>query len=239
MVLPDLKNSESKKAQVTNMFNSISDRYDFLNHVLSFGIDFWWRKKAIHLLKTLPHDVILDVATGTADLAIQSASLSPKKIVGIDVSDGMLEIGRKKINKRKLEHIIELKKGDSECIQFEDNFFDAVTVGFGVRNFENLEIGLAEMLRVVKPGGRIVILEFSKPVNFLFKYLYKFYFSAILPFIGKKISNNTLAYEYLPQSVYNFPNGNNFVTILNRLGYKNVECSTLTFGISTLYWGSK
>lgn len=190
-------------------------------------------------MKELQPKTILDVATGTGDFAIEALNLNPDKIVGVDISEGMLEVGRQKMRAKKVDHIIDLRLGDSENLPFEDNFFDALIVAFGVRNFENLERGLAEMLRVVKPGGRIVILEFSRPSKFPMKQLYKVYFTAILPLVGRWISKDQSAYQYLPESVQAFPDGNDFIKILSTIGYKNPQCNSLTFGISSLYWGTK
>jgi demethylmenaquinone methyltransferase / 2-methoxy-6-polyprenyl-1,4-benzoquinol methylase len=239
VVVPYKEDSSAKKQQVARMFDSISGRYDFLNHFLSLGIDIIWRRKAIALLKDLQPKVILDVATGTGDFSIEALSLHPEKIIGVDISEGMLDVGRKKMLEKKLEKIIELRSGDSENLPFGDNFFDAVIVAFGVRNFENLERGLAEMLRVVRPGGRVVVLEFSRPTKFPMKQLYNVYFTSILPRIGRWISRDQAAYRYLPESVQAFPDGKDFVKILSDLGYKNPQCDPLTFGISSLYWGSK
>jgi demethylmenaquinone methyltransferase/2-methoxy-6-polyprenyl-1,4-benzoquinol methylase len=239
MVVPYKEDTSAKKQQVARMFNSISHRYDFLNHFLSLGIDIIWRRKAIKLLKELHPKTILDIATGTGDLAIEALTLKPEKIVGVDISEGMLEVGRRKMRERSLDDIIQLTLGDSENLPFTDNYFDAAVVAFGVRNFENLERGLAEMLRVVKPGGRIVILEMSRPSKFPMKQLYKVYFTAILPVIGRWISKDQAAYRYLPESVQAFPDGDQLVKILANTGYKNPQCNPLTFGISTLYWGSK
>lgn len=235
------KDSElSKKQQVADMFNSIAFRYDFLNRFLSGGIDIYWRKKAIRELKALNPSRILDVATGTADVAIMMTRyLHPGKITGIDISAGMLEVGRKKIERLKLSDKIELLSGDSESIQFPDNTFDAVTVAFGVRNFEHLEKGLQEMLRVLKPGGRLVILEFSKPRQRSFKSLYNIYLKLVAPGIGRWISKNRQAYQYLNESVKAFPEGNDFIEILNRTGYSNTSLQTLSLGICSIYCGSK
>jgi demethylmenaquinone methyltransferase/2-methoxy-6-polyprenyl-1,4-benzoquinol methylase len=229
----------AKKEQVAKMFDNISARYDLLNHLLSLGIDIQWRKKAINLLKSKKPKLILDVATGTADFAIQALSLKPEKVTGVDISEGMLEVGRAKINKKNLDHIISLEKGDSENLQFEDNKFDAVIVAFGVRNFENLESGLANMLRVLKKDGKVVILEFSKPMSFPFKQIYNFYFKTILPIIGNVISKDSSAYTYLPESVQAFPQGSKFLEILNRTGFNQTECIPLTFGICSIYTGIK
>jgi len=239
MVVPYKEEQTGKKQQVATMFDRISGRYDFLNHFLSLGIDIGWRKKAIKELVSLQPKLLLDVATGTGDFALQALSLKPEKIIGVDISEGMLTVGRKKVCKRREDHRVELIGGDSENLPFEGNKFDAVIVGFGVRNFENLEKGLAEMLRVVRPGGKVVILEFSKPTRFPFKQLYNFYFKFILPRIGRWVSSEKAAYTYLPESVEAFPDGQQFVDILIRLGYKNTSCKPLTFGISSLYIGTK
>jgi len=238
-VIPYKEEELGKKEQVALMFNNISPRYDLLNHLLSLGIDIQWRKKAIKLLKPLNPKVILDVATGTADFAIQSLSLKPDKVTGIDISDGMLEIGRAKIRKKNLVDIITLENGDSENLRFGDNKFDAVIVAFGVRNFENLENGLASMHRVLKKGGKVVILEFSRPASFPFKQIYNFYFKSILPIIGNVISKDNSAYTYLPESVQAFPQGAVFLDILNKTGFNQTECIPLTFGICSIYTGVK
>ena len=239
MVVPYKEDSSAKKQQVAKMFISISDRYDFLNHFLSLGIDILWRRKAISLLKEIQPKVILDVATGTGDFSIEALRLKPQKIIGVDISEGMLDVGRRKMREKKIDHIIQLQSGDSENIPFADNFFDAVIVAFGVRNFENLERGLSEMLRVAKPGGKVVILEFSRPSKFPMKQLYNVYFTTILPLIGRWISRDQAAYRYLPESVQAFPDGNDLIKILSDVGYKNPQCNPLTFGISSLYWGTK
>lgn len=238
-VKPYKTSADSKKAQVEQMFDSIAPRYDFLNHFLSLGIDKLWRKKAIRSLAESKPKIILDVATGTADLAIAALKLNPEKVIGIDLSQLMLDVGKKKIKSAHLLDKIELMKGDSEALPFADNSFDAITVAFGVRNFENLDKGLAEMQRVLKPGGKLAVLEFSKPRNFPFKQLYNFYFNQILPAWGKWISKNQNAYAYLPESVRHFPDGNDFIAHLNKAGFKNTTCTTLTFGICSLYNGSK
>lgn len=238
-VLPYKDKKSTKKQQVADMFDNISPRYDFLNHFLSLGIDIRWRKKAIKLLKDIKPKNILDIATGTGDFAIESLSLNPDKVIGVDISEGMLNVGREKLKKRKLDSRISLESGDSENLPFEDNMFDAIIVAFGVRNFENLEKGLAEMYRVVRPGGKVVILEFSKPKRFPFKQLYNFYFKNILPTIGKTISKDNSAYTYLPESVKSFPDGIIFTSILDKLGFKNTECKPLTLGISSIYTGIK
>ena len=239
MVVPYKEERTGKKEQVARMFDNISGRYDFLNHFLSLGIDIRWRKKAIKELTEIQPKLILDVATGTGDFAIQALDLKPNKVIGIDISEGMLEVGRKKMKDRQLDHKIELRGGDSENLPFEENKFDAVIVAFGVRNFEHLEKGLAEIFRVVKPGGKVVILEFSKPSHFPFKQLYNFYFKFVLPKIGRLVSQDKAAYTYLPESVQAFPDGNDFLKILSGIGYKNAACKPLTFGISSLYTGIK
>lgn len=238
-VVPYKDKSEAKKKQLADMFDSISGKYDFLNHFLSLGIDIRWRKKAIKLLRESKPKQILDIATGTGDFAIESLALNPEKVVGLDISEGMLSVGRQKMKKKSIDHIISMQSGDSENIHFEDQSFDAVIVAFGVRNFENLEKGLSEMNRVLKPGGKAVILEFSKPTIFPFKQLYNFYFRWILPKIGKLVSKDNAAYTYLPESVNEFPYGNDFLQILNKTGYKNTTCKTLTLGISSIYVGEK
>ncbi len=238
-VVPHKDNSDTKKKQVAEMFDSISGKYDFLNHFLSLGIDIRWRKKAVKMLKDLRPKQILDIATGTGDFAIEALKLNPDKIIGVDISEGMLNVGRKKMKKKGYADIIDMQSGDSENLHFEDNKFDAVIVAFGVRNFENLEKGLSEMNRVLRPGGRAVILEFSKPTVFPFKQLYNFYFRWILPKIGKVVSKDNAAYTYLPESVNEFPYGNEFLSILEKTGYKNTKCRPLTLGISSIYVGEK
>lgn len=238
-VVPYKEDQAGKKQQVARMFDSISPKYDFLNHFLSLGIDIRWRKKAIRKLKDLNPKVILDVATGTGDFAIEALALNPNRVIGVDISEGMLDMGRKKMKALGHEAIIELRTGDSENLPFEDNKIDAVIVAFGVRNFENLEKGISEMYRVLRPGGRMVILEFSKPRSFPFKQLYNFYFNFILPKIGRLISRDPAAYTYLPESVQAFPDGEEFTRILKRIGFNQTACEPLTFGISSLYLGTK
>ena len=240
MITPYKDNKSGKKEQVAQMFNNIARRYDFLNHFLSLGIDKIWRKKAIRNLHGIPSNpVILDVATGTGDLAIAALKLNPEKVIGIDISLEMLNIGIEKIKKKKLDHIIELKKGDSENLEFESNSFDGLTVAFGVRNYENLNKGLSEMYRVIKENGKLVVLEFSKPRAFPVKQIYNFYFRYILPGIGKFISKDSSAYTYLPESVNQFPERESFVTELEKVGFKNTTFETLSFGIATLYVAKK
>ena len=221
------------------MFNNISGNYDFLNHFLSLGIDILWRKKAIKMLKQDNPKQILDIATGTGDFAIEALALDPDFVTGVDISDGMLEKGREKLKQRGLDDKIALFNGDSENLAFEDNKFDAIIVAFGVRNFENLERGLSDMKRVLRPGGKVVILEFSKPNSFPFKQLYNFYFKYILPIVGRLISKDQAAYTYLPESVGNFPDGDKFLNVLQEVGYTDTRCRPLTFGISSIYTGLK
>ena len=230
------QNGLSKEKDKTEaMFDGIAGKYDFLNHFLSAGTDIIWRKNAIQLLGNHRPRKILDVATGTADLAIAASRLNPEKITGIDLSDKMLEIGQKKLIQKNLGDHIELIKGDAENLPFESNYFDAVIVGFGVRNFENLEKGLLEMKRVLKEGGVVIILEFSNPTHFPIKQLYHFYFKAILPSVGKLVSKHRSAYTYLPQSILEFPDGNDMVDILQSLGYKHCQFKPQTMGIATIY----
>ena len=239
-VVPFRHSAEGKKKQVETMFDKIAFRYDFLNRFLSAGIDMRWRKKAIKELLSLRPRNILDVATGTGDFAITSCLLlKPEKITGIDISEGMLDIGRQKIRKYGLEQQIELLNGDSEAILFGDSSFDAVTVAFGVRNFEDLERGLSEIYRVLKPGGKLVILEFSRPSLPLVKNIYNFYMKFIAAKIGRLISKNSEAYQYLNNSVQQFPEKQTFVNILNQLGYRHSFYKTLSLGICTIYCGEK
>ena len=238
-VVPYKDASDSKKNQVAQMFNSIAGKYDFLNHFLSAGVDIYWRKKAIGLLQKSQPKQILDIATGTGDLAIEALKVNPDKITGVDISEGMLAVGREKLQKKGLSSKIELQPGDSENLQFETNTFDAITCAFGVRNFENLEKGLSEMNRVLKPGGRVVILEFSKPTAFPMKQAYNFYFKNILPVFGKVISKDQSAYTYLPESVQAFPDGKAFLQILDKVGFKQSQWQSLTFGICSIYTAIK
>lgn len=238
-VVPYKEEQASKKEQVAKMFDNISQKYDFLNHFLSLGIDKGWRKKAIKMLQPLRPKQLLDVATGTGDFAIEALKLNPDKITGIDISNGMLDMGRKKMKARGFSDKIELLSGDSENIPFANGFFDAVTVAFGVRNFENLEKGLQEINRVLKPGGMIVVLEFSKPQKFPFKTLYNFYFKFVLPKVGRLISKDKAAYTYLPESVAAFPDGEHFLNVLRKAGFNQTKCRSLTFGISSIYTGVK
>ena len=229
----------SKKEQVAEMFDNISHRYDFLNRLLSLGIDKIWRRKAIRLLKPYSPETILDIASGTGDFALAAIKIKPKKIVGVDISKGMLEIGEKKIQKRKLQHIISFQEGDSEKLNFSDEEFDAITVGFGVRNFENLNSGLKEMYRVLKHNGHVVVLEFSKPRKFPIKQLFRFYSRYIIPAAGKSISKDKRAYTYLPESVAAFPEGKAFIQILESIGFREVKSNMVSGGIATIYTGKK
>lgn len=238
-VVPRSYSGSGKKEKVEAMFDSIASKYDVLNHVLSGGIDYGWRKKVINILKNHQPKRILDVATGTGDLAIAALKLHPEKITGIDISAGMLAVGKKKIADKKQDHIIELMQADSTSMPFEDGSFDAVTVAFGVRNFENLEKGLKEMHRVLRPGGIMVILEFSQPQHFPVKQLYGLYTRKILPVIGQLLSKQRAAYEYLPESVEAFPYGARMTKIISDVGFNHTKCKSLTFGIASIYSAMK
>ncbi len=238
-VKPYGKADSTKKEEVAEMFDNISKRYDFLNHFLSLGIDKIWRRKAIRILSKSQPKVILDIATGTGDFAIAALKLKPTKVVGLDLSAGMLDVGRVKMKKKKIDHIIEMIQGDSENLPFESNYFDAFTVGFGVRNFENLEKGLGEMLRVLRPNAIGVILEFSKPKKFPVKQYFKFHSKYIIPKVGSAISKDKSAYAYLPESVAAFPEGQEFIDIMIKVGYRNVESKLVSGGIATIYYGVK
>jgi len=230
---------KSKKEEVAQMFNNISARYDFLNHFLSLGIDHIWRRKAVNKLREIQPKRILDLATGTGDFAIALLKLNPTQIIGMDISSGMLDVGKNKMKAKHVSHIIDMQLGDSENMPFEDGYFDAITVGFGVRNYEHLEKGLTEMLRVTRSGGKIVILEFSKPKRFPIKQAFGFYSRFIIPFFGKRISKDEKAYAYLPESVAAFPEGKAFTDILSKLGYNQVESTLVSGGIATIYTGIK
>ncbi len=231
---------EGKKEQVRTMFNSIAGKYDFLNHFLSLGIDHVWRKKLVNMMKQQNPRQVLDIATGTGDLAIAIAKNIPEaKIIGADISENMLEIGKQKVIKKKLDQQISMELGDSEQLKYNDGFFDAVSVAFGVRNYEDLNLGLKEMYRVTKANGAVYILEFSKPTAFPIKQLYNFYFSYILPTLGKGVSKDQSAYTYLPESVKQFPDGTDFLKHLADVGYKDVKQRKMTFGIVTIYSGLK
>lgn len=234
------KDSElGKKEQVTQMFNTISGNYDGLNRVISFGIDVKWRKKVLEIVSKCNPETVLDIATGTGDLAILMTQTKAKKVIGLDISAGMLEVGRKKIQDKNLSNTIEMVLGDSESIPYPDNSFDAITVAFGVRNFENLEKGLGEILRVLKPNGTFVILETSVPEKTPFKQGYKFYSNNILPLIGKIFSNDDSAYQYLSESASVFPYGEALNNILRKVGFIEVKAMPQTFGVATIYSASK
>jgi demethylmenaquinone methyltransferase/2-methoxy-6-polyprenyl-1,4-benzoquinol methylase len=239
MVTPYKNHSASKKDQVAEMFNNVAPQYDFLNQLLSMGIHKGWRKKSIQLLKDKKPKKILDIATGTADFAIEAMNLNPDKVIGVDISEGMLKLGVQKINKLGLQNKIELKLGDSENLPFSDNSFDAITVGFGVRNFENLEKGIADIYRVLNKDGILVILEFSKPKHFPVKQIYHFYFKYITPMVGKMFSKDKSAYTYLPESVNAFPAGEEFLSVLKKTGFKDTKDVILSFGIASIYIAKK
>jgi demethylmenaquinone methyltransferase/2-methoxy-6-polyprenyl-1,4-benzoquinol methylase len=238
-VVKPYNSDRSKKEEVAEMFNNISGRYDFLNHFLSLGIDHLWRARAVKELREINPKRILDIATGTGDFAIANLKLKPEEVVGIDISSGMLEVGKEKMKKKKVDHIVSMQLGDSEDLPFDDNYFDGLTVGFGVRNFENLEKGLAEMLRVIRPGGKAIILEFSKPKMFPIKQAFGFYSKYFIPFFGKRISKDEKAYAYLPESVAAFPEGKDFENVLEKLNYKNIKSILVSGGIATIYVGTK
>lgn len=234
------KNEEgSKKEQVAKMFNNIAPKYDLLNHTLSLGIDILWRKKAVGILKKHQPEKVLDIACGTGDFTIANIDSGASKIIGLDISEGMVNVGLKKVEKKGLSKRINLQVGDSEKINFQDNTFDGITVGFGVRNFENLEKGLSEMHRVLSPNGKVIILEFSKPKKFPIKHLYFFYFKYILPTIGRLVSKDKTAYTYLPDSVKAFPDGERFTSILEKVGFTKTCIVPCSFGIASIYIGTK
>jgi demethylmenaquinone methyltransferase / 2-methoxy-6-polyprenyl-1,4-benzoquinol methylase len=224
-----------KKDSVQKMFDDISPKYDFLNHFLSLGIDFIWRRKLVSMLSVAQPSRILDVATGTGDVAILLARLNPEQITGIDISEKMLDLARKKVTEKGLQKIISFKQSDAERIPFSDGSFDAVTVAFGVRNYEDLCKGLSEMKRVLRPGGMMLILEFSHPSATPLKQFYRFYSRFVIPFIGKLISSHSNAYRYLPESVAAFSSGIDFLRILSDLGLINCQQETLSFGIASIY----
>ncbi|MDY2587049.1 bifunctional demethylmenaquinone methyltransferase/2-methoxy-6-polyprenyl-1,4-benzoquinol methylase UbiE [Winogradskyella aquimaris] len=234
------KHSEaSKKEQVTEMFDTISKEYDGLNRVISFGIDVKWREKVVKIVGEKQPNKVLDIATGTGDLAINLAATNANEIIGLDISSGMLEVGKKKIATRKLDSIISMVIGDSENLPFENDTFDAITVAFGIRNFENLEQGLSEILRVLKPNGIFVILETSVPTNPIYRFGYNVYSKFILPTIGKLFSKDKIAYSYLSESASVFPYGEALNNILRKIGFINVEDKPQTMGVATIYTASK
>ena len=238
-IIPYQNSDLSKKGQVEKMFNNISKEYDILNRVISFGIDVSWRKKIVKILKSKNPSTILDVATGTGDLAIAMVKTNAQKIIGLDISKGMLDVGIEKIKDRNLNNTIEMVIGDSENLKYENDFFDAITVSFGVRNFESLDSGLSEIFRVLKPNGSLVILETSNPTKFPFKQFYRFYSKFILPSIGKIFSKDKVAYNYLSESSAEFPYGEKFNNILKKIGFTNVVDFPQTFGVATIYVASK
>ncbi len=238
-VVPDTASNLSKKAQVADMFNNIAGRYDFLNHFLSLGIDRGWRKKAIAEVVKIKPNTVLDVATGTGDMAIATIAAHPCKITGVDIAEQMMEIGRKKVAENNLQQAITFQLADSEQLPFPDNSFDAVMCAYGVRNFEHLDLGLTEMRRVLRPGGKVVILEFSQPTAFPVKQLYTFYCRHIMPTIGKWVSKSDRAYSYLNKSAEAFPYGRHFLEILRNCGFQDAKSRPLTFGATTIYTAIK
>lgn len=238
-VKPYQNEEGSKKEQVAKMFNNIAPKYDLLNHTLSMGIDILWRKKAVKILKKLQPKKVLDIACGTGDFAIEDLKSGATEVIGLDISEGMVDVGIRKVNKKGLADKVSLRVGDSENIPFEENSFDGITVGFGVRNFENLEKGLSEMHRVLNPEGQLIVLEFSKPKKFPIKHLYFFYFKFILPRIGRLVSKDQTAYTYLPDSVNAFPDGEKFTAILEKVGFKSTKIIPCSFGIASIYVGTK
>ena len=239
VVKPYNNSTKGKKQQVAEMFDNIASKYDFLNHFLSFGIDKIWRRKAIKLLMGHSPKVILDVATGTGDFAIASLKTGAQKVIGVDISEEMLAVGRAKIEAMGLSQRITLQSGDSEELGFSNNSFDAVTVAFGIRNFENLSAGLDELYRVLKPDGIVCILEFSKPRSFPVKQIYSFYSFYILPFLGRLFSKDNSAYQYLPESVEKFPDGEDLLSLLKNSHFSLVRQYRQTFGVATIYTGIK
>jgi len=230
---------KDKREKVENMFDGIAPKYDFLNHFLSFGVDYYWRNKVLKIIKKVGPKSILDIATGTGDLAILSSKANPEKIIGIDISQNMLNVGIDKVKAKGLDKLITLQQEDSEDLSFDDNVFDLAMVAFGVRNFQNLEKGLGEIKRVLKPGGTFIVLEFSQPRSFPMKQLYGFYSKNILPTFGRIISNDASAYTYLPESVKRFPAFEEFTSIMDKVGFKNTRYESLTSGISSIYIGEK
>jgi demethylmenaquinone methyltransferase/2-methoxy-6-polyprenyl-1,4-benzoquinol methylase len=238
-VKPDQNNPEAKKTQVTHMFNGISKSYDLLNRIITLGIDTLWRKRLIELVKKERHELVLDIATGTGDLVLALAKLDTEKIIGLDLSPGMLEIGKQKVKAKGLENRIDMQLGDSEALPYQSASFDVVTIAFGVRNFEHLEKGLEEILRVLKPKGTLVILETAVPKNKIFKAFYLFYTQQIMPFIGKLFSKDRSAYQYLSDSAAAFPCGKDFNNILEKIGFIEVEDFPQTLGVSSIYFAKK
>ena len=239
IIKPNQNNPEAKKKQVTHMFDGISKSYDLLNRIITLGIDVIWRKRVVRLLKKEAPDTILDIATGTGDLVLALAKLNAKKIIGLDISPGMLEIGKKKVLAQNLTDRIKMQLSDSEALHYEDNSFAAVTVAFGVRNFENLDKGLLEIFRVLKPKGTLVILETAVPKNYFLKTFYMLYTQNIMPFIGKLFSKDRSAYKYLSDSAAAFPHGEVFNNILRKNGFIEVEDLPQTLGIASIYFAKK
>lgn len=239
MTIKPYGTGDSKKQEVKQMFDNIAPTYDFLNHALSLNIDKIWRRKTIKSLASIHPKRILDIATGTGDLAIAALQLKPDTVVGVDLSDGMIEVGRQKLKARGLDSQIQLQVADSENLPFENQQFDAITVAFGVRNFENPLLGLKEMQRVLAPGGRLAVLEFMMPRRFPIKQLYRFYFSKILPLVGRFISKDFSAYQYLPDSVQSFPQREAFLELLLEAGFDQASYRSLSFGIAGLYTAEK
>jgi demethylmenaquinone methyltransferase/2-methoxy-6-polyprenyl-1,4-benzoquinol methylase len=238
-VKPNQNNPETKKKQVTQMFNGISRSYDLLNRVITLGVDVIWRKRMVRLIQKNKHQVLLDIATGTGDLVLALSKLKTKKIIGLDISPGMLEIGKQKVKAQGLDRRIEMQLGDSEALSFENDTFDGVTIAFGVRNFEHLDLGLQEIRRVLKPQGALVILETAVPQNPILKSLYFLYTQKVMPFIGKLFSKNRTAYQYLSDSAAAFPCGKAFNNILKKNGFIAVEDFPQTLGVASIYFAKK
>ena len=238
-IKPDQIKAETKKTQVTHMFDGISKSYDILNRIITLGIDILWRKRVVNLLKKEQPKSLLDIATGTGDLVIELAKIDAEKIIGLDISPGMLEIGKQKVKNKKLDHRIKMQLGDSEALQFKNKTFDGVTIAFGVRNFENLNLGLQEIFRILKPNGALVVLETAVPKNPLLKGFYSFYTQKIMPFIGKLFSKDRSAYQYLSDSAAIFPCGEDFNNILRKNGFIQVEDFPQTLGVSSIYFAKK
>ncbi len=234
MSVTPYSDDRSKREQVERMFDAISPKYDLLNRMFSLGVDQGWRRKVIRLVAAEPVEKLLDVATGTADLAIMAAKVAGH-VTGVDISDGMLAQGRVKVEQKGLQGRITLQQADSAALPFADGSFDAVTVAFGVRNYEDLDRGLREMLRVLRPGGRLFVLEFSKPQHTPMRQLFRFYFHRVMPLVGRLVSKDSAAYTYLPQSVDAFPEGSRFLDLLTKAGGREAKARALTGGIATLY----
>lgn len=235
MVKPYKEAEGTKKEQVTNMFDNIAPTYDKLNRIMTVGIDITWRRKAVKMLASYQPKIMADIATGTGDFAIESLRLNPTKVIGIDISPGMLEVGKQKMKAKGVDNIIEMRLGDSEHLVLADNSVDAITIGFGVRNFEDLKKGMGEVLRVLRPGGAVVVLEPSFPTKFPMKQLFSLHFKVLTPMVGQFISGDNSAYKYLPESVGAFPNGQDFLDICTEVGFKKGVYRPLTFGMCSLY----